>query len=123
MWLLIQQTGFILASNVIRFRRKPIRELAGRRLANGLLRLGPLYVKLGQIISCRKNLLGEEWITAMAILQDQIPAREGEDPNCQGQGRQTQCWETISGQGPTWTSSNTTRSSCEFCEPHIAKKR
>ena len=82
MWLLTQQACLIFCSQLIRFRksrRTKIREYAGRHLANSLLRLGPLYVKLGQIISCRKNLLGPEWIDAMAILQDQIPAREGQE--------------------------------------------
>jgi predicted unusual protein kinase regulating ubiquinone biosynthesis (AarF/ABC1/UbiB family) len=34
---------------------------------------------MGQIMSCRKNLLGSEWIEAMAILQDEVPARIGDE--------------------------------------------
>jgi predicted unusual protein kinase regulating ubiquinone biosynthesis (AarF/ABC1/UbiB family) len=56
-----------------------IRQKAGRNFSNGLLKLGPLYIKLGQIISCRKGLLGKEWIDAMADLQDRVPARTGQD--------------------------------------------
>ena len=79
MSLIIQQTFFVLASKIVRFRRSSIRKYAGRQFANGLLKLGPLYIKLGQIVSCRKNLLGPEWIEAMARLQDGVPARTGQD--------------------------------------------
>ncbi len=34
-----------------------LRRQGGEALADGLLRLGPLYVKIGQIMSCRKGLL------------------------------------------------------------------
>mmetsp|Transcript_24641 Transcript_24641/g.58485 ORF Transcript_24641/g.58485 Transcript_24641/m.58485 type:complete len:1014 (-) Transcript_24641:68-3109(-) len=56
-----------------------IRKKAGRNFSNGLLKLGPLYIKLGQIVSCRPGLLGKEWIDAMADLQDRVPARTGQD--------------------------------------------
>lgn len=60
-------------------RREAIRKKAGRNFSNGLLKLGPLYIKLGQIVSCRPGLLGKEWIDAMADLQDRVPARTGQD--------------------------------------------
>ena len=78
-WLLVQQAMFVLASNVIRSRRSEIRQKAGRHFSDSLLRLGPLYIKLAQIVSCRKNMLGPEWIDAMATLQDQVPANTGQD--------------------------------------------
>jgi predicted unusual protein kinase regulating ubiquinone biosynthesis (AarF/ABC1/UbiB family) len=52
---------------------------AGRILANGLLKLGPTYVKIGQIASCRNDGLPREWITELERLQDQVPARRGRD--------------------------------------------
>jgi predicted unusual protein kinase regulating ubiquinone biosynthesis (AarF/ABC1/UbiB family) len=76
---MMQQAMIILLSQIIRFRRSTIRTYAGKHFANGLLMLGPLYIKMGQIVSCRKNLLGPEWITAMQRLQDQVPAREGQE--------------------------------------------
>jgi predicted unusual protein kinase regulating ubiquinone biosynthesis (AarF/ABC1/UbiB family) len=47
--------------------------------ANGLLRLGPLYVKIGQILSCRKNHFPPEWISAMEWLQDRVPTKSGKE--------------------------------------------
>ena len=39
----------------------------------------PLYIKMGQILSCRDNLLPPEWVTAMEKLQDQVPSKRGKD--------------------------------------------
>ena len=52
---------------------------SGRLLANGLLKVGPLYIKLGQILSCREKFLPDQWKTAMEKLQDQVPSRTGQD--------------------------------------------
>ncbi|CAB9499800.1 OF BC1 COMPLEX KINASE 7, chloroplastic [Seminavis robusta] len=56
-----------------------IRTRTGNVFADGLLKLGPLYIKMGQILSCRDNLLPPAWITAMEKLQDQVPSRRGRD--------------------------------------------
>ena len=53
------------------------KEQMGQVFANGLLQLGPLYIKMGQILSCRQNLLPKEWYKAMERLQDQVPALTG----------------------------------------------
>ena len=60
-------------------RAHQLRLKGGKIFANGLLRLGPLYIKIGQILSCRENLFSDEWITAMETLQDQVPAKSGKD--------------------------------------------
>ena len=52
---------------------------SGSLFADGLLRLGPLYIKMGQILSCREKLLPDEWIGSMAKLQDRVPAKSGQD--------------------------------------------
>lgn len=78
-WLMMQQAILLLASNIVRFKRTRIREHAGKHFADSLLKLGPLYIKLGQIVSCRKNLLGPEWIEAMSSLQDKVPANTGQE--------------------------------------------
>ena len=57
--------------------RKSLVQCSGIQFAQGLLQLGPLYIKLGQILSCRKNLLPTEWVMAMETLQDQVPAWTG----------------------------------------------
>ena len=54
-----------------------LRRRGGESFADGLLRLGPLYVKMGQILSCRRNLFPAEWIAAMERLQDRVPAKSG----------------------------------------------
>ncbi|KAL9179574.1 hypothetical protein ACHAXT_008864 [Thalassiosira profunda] len=54
-----------------------LRKKGGQLFADGLLRLGPLYIKIGQILSCRENLFSDEWIVAMERLQDRVPARSG----------------------------------------------
>lgn len=79
LWLLTQQAVFIVLSKIIWFRRSTIRKFAGEQFTQSLLKLGPLYIKMGQIMSCRKNLLGSEWIEAMAILQDEVPSQTGDE--------------------------------------------
>jgi predicted unusual protein kinase regulating ubiquinone biosynthesis (AarF/ABC1/UbiB family) len=84
MWLVVRQAVFIVAARItsmLRLRQTAttIRQTAGHNFSDGLLKLGPLYIKLGQIVSCRKGLLGKEWIDAMADLQDRVPARTGQD--------------------------------------------
>lgn len=54
-----------------------LRKTAGQLFADGLLRLGPLYIKIGQILSCQENLFPDEWIGAMEKLQDRVPAKSG----------------------------------------------
>lgn len=56
-----------------------LRKQGGQLFADGLLRLGPLYIKIGQILSCRENLFPDEWITAMEKLQDRVPAKSGRE--------------------------------------------
>ncbi|KAL7456351.1 hypothetical protein ACHAWC_007875, partial [Mediolabrus comicus] len=55
------------------------RKRAGELFADGLLKLGPLYVKIGQILSCRENLFPDEWLVAMERLQDRVPAKSGKE--------------------------------------------
>ncbi|KAG7343508.1 protein kinase [Nitzschia inconspicua] len=84
LWLLLQQACWILVARItsalsLKDTATTIRQTAGHAFSDGLLKLGPLYIKLGQIVSCRKGLLGKEWIDAMADLQDRVPARTGQD--------------------------------------------
>eukprot|EP00547_Thalassionema_nitzschioides_P010137 CAMPEP_0194229950 /NCGR_PEP_ID=MMETSP0156-20130528/44157_1 /TAXON_ID=33649 /ORGANISM="Thalassionema nitzschioides, Strain L26-B" /LENGTH=637 /DNA_ID=CAMNT_0038962515 /DNA_START=102 /DNA_END=2012 /DNA_ORIENTATION=- len=58
-------------------RQKEISLQSGILFSDELLQLGPLYIKLGQILSCRDNLLPTAWITAMERLQDRVPAQSG----------------------------------------------
>jgi ubiquinone biosynthesis protein len=47
-------------------------EKRGEALAEDLERLGPTYIKLGQLLSTRVDLLPPEYLTALAKLQDRI---------------------------------------------------
>ena len=58
--------------------KESILQYSGGIFADGLLQLGPLYIKLGQIVSCRKNLLPAAWTRSMERLQDRVPSRSGQ---------------------------------------------
>ncbi len=45
----------------------------GQRLAEALTELGPSYIKLGQSLSTRADILGDEMAADLSALQDQIP--------------------------------------------------
>lgn len=44
-----------------------------KRFAERLIRLGPLFVKIGQILSTRPDLLPQEYIGALQSLQEHVP--------------------------------------------------
>ena len=46
---------------------------AGSRLASALGSLGPAYIKLGQVLATRPDLVGEDVAEALAKLQDRVP--------------------------------------------------
>ena len=54
-----------------------LQRIAGERFAEGLLRIGPLYIKMGQIISSQSQILPASWKPALEKLQDQVPAQSG----------------------------------------------
>ena len=45
----------------------------GERLRLGLERLGPIFVKFGQVLSTRRDLLPEDLVDELAKLQDDVP--------------------------------------------------
>ncbi|KAJ8612229.1 hypothetical protein CTAYLR_002931 [Chrysophaeum taylorii] len=54
-------------------RADEIRRRAAEDLTDRLIRLGPTYVKLGQIASNREELEGTPWARALERLQDRVP--------------------------------------------------
>ena len=46
-------------------------------IRDGLLRLGPTFVKLGQVISTRTDVLSPAYIKMLKTLQDDVPAFGG----------------------------------------------
>ncbi|WP_297735977.1 2-polyprenylphenol 6-hydroxylase [uncultured Maricaulis sp.] len=56
------------------FRRRDLAENPGERLARALEKLGPSYVKFGQILATRGDVIGERFARGLARLQDRMPA-------------------------------------------------
>lgn len=50
-----------------------------RRFADGSLRFGGAFLKIGQLLSARPDLLPSQWLEALAPLQDQVPPASWED--------------------------------------------
>jgi ubiquinone biosynthesis protein len=57
---------------------RPLREPRGVRLRRALERLGPIFVKFGQVLSTRRDLLPLDVANELALLQDRVPPFPGE---------------------------------------------
>ncbi len=55
-------------------RRKRRQQLRSRWLTAELLNLGSAFIKLGQLLSARPDVLPAEWVVELAALQDSVPA-------------------------------------------------
>ncbi|MEE4303888.1 MAG: AarF/UbiB family protein, partial [Wenzhouxiangella sp.] len=65
---------FARAVRLLPWGRRHVRELSrGARLRLALQELGPIYVKFGQILSTRRDLLPEDIAEDLAGLQDDVP--------------------------------------------------
>ena len=65
---------FVPLFKVFAFSKKYKRELdRGERLNLALTELGPIFVKLGQMLSTRRDLLPEDLADELAKLQDDVP--------------------------------------------------
>jgi predicted unusual protein kinase regulating ubiquinone biosynthesis (AarF/ABC1/UbiB family) len=62
-------TDLLLNKNRPQRQRRP-----AQKLANTLIRLGPTFIKIGQTLSTRVDLLPPAYVEALAQLQDQVPA-------------------------------------------------
>ena len=51
----------------------------GQRLAEALQALGPSFIKLGQALSLRADLIGDEVASDLAMLQDRLPPFPGDE--------------------------------------------
>src|ERR1700753_564896 len=69
--LRLLHAGFLLAPPARAFRNKA--PDAGVRLARALEKLGPAYIKLGQMLATRPDIVGEDVATALEHLQDRLP--------------------------------------------------
>ncbi len=55
------------------FPRKPLELSRGARLRLALQDLGPIFIKFGQILSTRRDLLPEDIADELMLLQDRVP--------------------------------------------------
>ena len=53
--------------------RRNVHERPGKRLANALEELGPTFIKVGQALSTRSDLVGEDIANDLSELQDKLP--------------------------------------------------
>jgi len=57
---------------------RDLRDPRGIRLRSALERLGPIFVKFGQVLSTRRDLLPRDVADELALLQDRVPPFPGE---------------------------------------------
>jgi ubiquinone biosynthesis protein len=70
-------------AKVIRFslfwlRNKHKNKSSALRLRLAIESLGPVFVKFGQMLSTRRDILPDDFASELALLQDQVPAFDGE---------------------------------------------
>jgi len=70
-FLRLLQAGLVLTPLLLAFRRRD--PAAGTRLARALERLGPAYIKLGQMLATRPDVVGAGVAEALEHLQDHLP--------------------------------------------------
>lgn len=68
---------FLRFGHLFARRRGAVWPRPGQRLAAALEELGPSFIKLGQLLSTRADLLGEEITADLASLQDRLPPFPG----------------------------------------------
>ncbi len=68
---------FLRFGHLFARRRSPVWPRPGQRLAAAFNELGPSFIKLGQLLSTRADLLGEEIAVDLASLQNRLPPFPG----------------------------------------------
>jgi ubiquinone biosynthesis protein len=63
----------ILRNSLFWIRNKHKHKSPAERLKLAMQDLGPVYIKLGQMLSTRRDLLDDEWAYQLAMLQDRVP--------------------------------------------------
>ncbi|AZG33817.1 MULTISPECIES: ubiquinone biosynthesis regulatory protein kinase UbiB [Shewanella] len=63
----------MLRNGLFWIRNKHKNKSPAERLKLAMQDLGPVYIKLGQMLSTRRDLLDDEWAYQLAMLQDRVP--------------------------------------------------
>ena len=63
----------LLRNGLFWIRNKHKNKSPAERLKLAMQELGPVYIKLGQMLSTRRDLLDDEWAYQLAMLQDRVP--------------------------------------------------
>ncbi|MGI2109320.1 ubiquinone biosynthesis regulatory protein kinase UbiB [Shewanella frigidimarina] len=63
----------IVRNSLFWVRNKHKTKSPAERLKLAMQDLGPVYIKLGQMLSTRRDLLDDEWAYQLAMLQDRVP--------------------------------------------------
>ncbi|HJK86750.1 MAG TPA: 2-polyprenylphenol 6-hydroxylase [Candidatus Megaira endosymbiont of Nemacystus decipiens] len=71
-YFLICINSFLSPTSVIKKTKLPL----GKRLSHSLIDMGPIYIKLGQTLSTRPDLIGSEIASHLCQLQDKLPPFE-----------------------------------------------
>ena len=66
--------GWTYPGGVSLERRQTRQQLRARWLTQELLQLGSAFIKLGQLLSARPDVLPAGWVAELADLQDKVPA-------------------------------------------------
>ena len=72
-WIVMRQYRAFRAFRKLKAEERKQHLDVPRQFTQSLLELGPLFVKLGQILSTRPDVLPEEYITELARLQEHVP--------------------------------------------------
>ncbi|KAH7292760.1 hypothetical protein KP509_29G083900 [Ceratopteris richardii] len=75
-WLINQK--FTYKGGITEEKKREKRKVLAKWLKEGLLRLGPTFIKIGQQFSTRVDILAQEYVDQLAELQDQVPPFESE---------------------------------------------
>ncbi len=70
----VQEKSYFVGLVFRVFNRKYQEKNLGIRLAKAFTELGPAFIKLGQILSTRADLLGEDAVEGLSQLRDRLPA-------------------------------------------------
>jgi ubiquinone biosynthesis protein len=69
----------VLISAKLWYSRAPVRRRRGERIRSALEELGPIFVKFGQLLSTRRDLLPGDIAEELAKLQDKVPPFPGRE--------------------------------------------